>query len=57
MLKLKEQVFGDKGYSVDCQLSIEELSTFRQIITQQWLSTFRKHHPHLFDEAQSGLFT
>ncbi|MBP6917380.1 MAG: phytanoyl-CoA dioxygenase family protein [Legionellaceae bacterium] len=53
MLKLKEQVFGDKGYSVDCQLSIEELSTFRQIITQQWLSTFRKHHPHLFDEAQS----
>lgn len=53
MLNLKDQVFGEKGYSIDCQLSSEELNTFREVITRHWLSAFQSHHPHFFDEAQS----
>lgn len=53
MLKLKEQIFGEQGYSIDCQLSNKELNTFREIISQHWLSTIRSQHPDFFDEAQS----
>lgn len=51
MLKLKEQVFGEVGYSSDLMLSPEELNVFRQVVNAQWLSTISTAHPDLFEEA------
>jgi ectoine hydroxylase-related dioxygenase (phytanoyl-CoA dioxygenase family) len=51
MLKLKDQIFGSKGYSADMKLSIAELEVFRDLISSQWVSVIRNAYPDLADEA------
>ena len=51
MLNLKEQIFGDKGFSADMRLQEQELALFRKLISDQWLSTIAQAHPELEDEA------
>lgn len=53
MSKLRDQIFGAKGYSVDLKLSTQELGLFRDLITTHWLTTIRALSPELFDEAKS----
>jgi len=51
-MHLKEQIFGDKGFSTDIQLSAEDLSLFRNEIQNQWLNVIHKNHPEIYDEAE-----
>lgn len=53
MQSLKEQVFGEKGYSSDVSLSHTELNSFREIVAKQWLDTIRQAHPDLEEDAKS----
>ncbi len=53
MQSLKEQVFGDNGYSSDVSLSADELISFRALVAEQWLDTIKKAHPELEEEARS----
>ena len=52
MLRLKEQIFGEKGYSSDLVLLSNELAMFRQLVNAQWLSVIRSAHPELAEEAE-----
>jgi hypothetical protein len=52
MLNLKDQVFGDAGFSSDLKLSVTELDTFRQFINAQWLQTVNDFYPDLAEEAK-----
>jgi hypothetical protein len=51
MLRLKEQVFGSKGYSSDLKLSPDELALFQQLANRHWLQTISKAHPELSQKA------
>jgi hypothetical protein len=51
MLKLKEKIFGDVGFSSDLKLSTNELDIFRHIVSEHWLSVISHHYPELRDEA------
>lgn len=51
MLSLREQIFGDKGYSLDLVLSQSELSVFRDQVSEQWLSVIKSTYPELATEA------
>ena len=53
MLNLKEQIFGEKGHSLDLQLDADELSAFRALIGQHWMSVLTGSHPELAEEAAS----
>ena len=33
---LQQELFDGRGFSIDCALSNEELTTFRQIVGQSW---------------------
>ncbi len=52
MLKLKEQVFGQKGYSADMKLSAKELDFFRARISEHWLSHLSANCPGIVAEAE-----
>jgi hypothetical protein len=52
MLGLKEQVFGEVGYSADLQLSMDELNEFRRIINDHWLLNIEMACPELHAEAK-----
>lgn len=52
MLKLKEQIFGEIGYSADVKLSNEELEKFRASVNQHWLMTIKSAYPELACEAE-----
>ena len=41
------QVFGSPGYSSSLALSSDELSLFRELVEEHWLSIIRKEHPEL----------
>jgi hypothetical protein len=51
-LNLKDQVFGEAGYSSDLKLTIAELNIFRTLISQQWLQAINTLHPDLTDKAE-----
>lgn len=53
MLNLKEKIFGELGFSADLKLLDHELSAFRHLIGEHWLSVVNEHYPHLYDEAQT----
>jgi hypothetical protein len=53
MLRLKEQIFGEVGYSSDLMLTSGELALFRELVNAQWLSAISLSHPDLADEAKS----
>lgn len=53
MQGLKDQVFGDLGYSADMKLTASELEVFRQHINQHWLEVIDGTHPELTKEAQA----
>lgn len=53
MWDLKDQIFGNKGYSADMKLSSTELELFRDLINTQWISAIRNSYPDLADEAAS----
>lgn len=53
MSKIKDQVFGDAGYSSDMKLSPEELEIFRKQINMQWLKTIRDSYPQLSEKAEN----
>lgn len=48
-MTLREQVFGEPGYSRDLCLSSEELSFFQKTISAQWNNRIREKHPTLTD--------
>jgi hypothetical protein len=47
VLGLKDQVFGDAGFSADLKLEKEELDLFRHYINAHFLSVIRTHYPAL----------
>lgn len=47
MLRLREQVFGEKGYSSDLFLSSDELMTIRMFVTEQWKAVLSDNYPQL----------
>ena len=51
MLKLKEQIFGEAGYSSDLKLTSDELNVFRKLVNAQWLSAINSVYPELGEEA------
>ena len=53
MLNLKEQIFGERGFSSDLKLSHLEVDVFRELINAQWLSTIKESYPDLADEAKN----
>ena len=53
MTSIKDQVFGDVGYSADLHLSPAELTLFRDAINQHWLNVISERHPELAEEAAS----
>lgn len=53
MIGLKEQVFGDLGYSADLKLNPEELQVFRECINDQWLNVICKYYPEFSKEAKA----
>lgn len=53
MQSIKEEVFGEKGYSSEVSLSHDELTSFRALVAEQWLDTIRHAHPELEEEAKS----
>jgi hypothetical protein len=46
-LNLKRKIFDAPGYSRDVKLGPDELSVFREAITEQWLSVIGDVHPEL----------
>lgn len=52
MLNLREKVFGDVGFSSDMKLSANELSVFRELINQHWLSVVNTAYPELTNQAE-----
>lgn len=52
MSRIRDQVFGDIGYSADFHLSSDELAVFRQQINQHWLAVIHEYHPELSEEAK-----
>jgi hypothetical protein len=51
-LNLKNQVFGEAGYSADLKLTTFELNIFRKLINQQWLQAINTFHPDLTAKAE-----
>ncbi len=51
-MKIKDQVFGSKGYSSDLKLSSNELVKFRKLVTNHWLQTISIANPNLFTRAK-----
>lgn len=52
MLKLKEKIFGDIGFSSDMKLSMDELALFRKLVNQHWLSVISTSYPELAAESE-----
>ncbi len=52
MLRLKEQVFGEVGYTTDMKLSVGELAIFRELVNEHWLSVISNSQPALINEAE-----
>lgn len=52
MLKLKERIFGDEGFSSDLKLCADELGVFRSLVNQHWLSVISESHHDLLNEAK-----
>lgn len=52
MTRIKNQVFGDIGYSSDMKLEENELQVFKDHITKHWLSVIHAAHPELSQEAE-----
>jgi hypothetical protein len=52
MSDLKQQVFGDHGFTADMRLRPDELALFRRLIGEHWLATIAEHYPDLLDEAR-----
>lgn len=52
ILGLKDQVFGKLGFSTDMKLDGNELKSFREFISDQWLRVIKKFHPELENEAK-----
>src|SRR3990167_938972 len=48
-MSVREQVFGEPGYSTDICLSAVELSFFRQAIYEQWLTRIANQYPGFVD--------
>lgn len=53
MQGLKQQVFGDLGYTTDMRLSTSELNIFRQHINNHWLAIIDNIYPELTGEASA----
>ena len=51
-MKIKEQVFGAKGYSADLCMSNSDLDEFRSHITEHWLQTIASVSPDLVPNAK-----
>ncbi len=52
MLKLKEQIFGKVGYSVDMKLLPQELEVFRACVSEHWLARIKDFYPEAVAEAE-----
>lgn len=53
MQVIKNQVFGDVGYSADMKLTASELEVFRKHINDHWLATIECFYPELKKDAQA----
>lgn len=53
MLGIKDQVFGDVGYSADMRLDPPELQVFRTHINDHWLAVIDAAHPELTKDAEA----
>lgn len=53
VLGLKDQIFGELGFSSDIKLSSEELKVFRKHISSQWVDVIKTFYPELSDEART----
>jgi hypothetical protein len=51
VLGIKEKIFGTSGYSTDLQLTPAELSDFRRLINEQWLTSVSRVAPELRESA------
>jgi hypothetical protein len=49
-LNLKSKIFDTPGYSRDVKLSPDELSVFREAITEQWLAVIGESRPELVSQ-------
>ncbi len=51
--RMKEQVFGDRGYSSDMHLDPYELAIFQTHIYQQWIDVLGSKYPALREKGES----
>lgn len=48
-INIKNKVFGNEGFSLDLNLSSDELVSFRKFVTTQWLDRIRLSYPNVAD--------
>jgi len=51
-MSLRNQIFGEKGYSTDYKLNQEELEALRLFVSDHWLQGIAKNNPELLNEAR-----
>lgn len=51
-MSLKDQIFGEMGYSSDYRLNQEELKALRMFVSDHWLKGIEQNNPELLNEAK-----